>query len=167
MHRNINVSNINAEFPRITQIMSQIVISNHVELESVELRDAQYIPIPDALVVFEWAVSQIECSLEILEKNPNDKMEEKWLKEQVDVLNECLSVIPISYNEPAKTAYDILILQPKSVQTGLSKRKNERNQLIKEFVSLLSIADKVFHQLVKVVESLPSTLPGIPRTNFY
>ena|SRR3990167_7873116 len=137
-----------------------VLQSNHAELESIELRDAQYIPIPDALVVFEWEVSQFEYPLEILEKNPNDQIE-------VGSLSECF--FPIS-SEPVRPTYEILTEQNKPVP-GLSKRKNEKNYyLTKEIVSFvrngLSLADKVFHQLVKVVVTLPSALPGIPRTSY-
>ena len=135
--------------------------SSHAELESIELRDAQYIPIPDALVVFEWEVSQFEYPLEILEKNPNNQIEVGSLSEWV---------FPISNSEPVRPTYEFLTEQNKPVP-GLSKRKNEKNYYItKEIISFvrngLSLADKVFHQLVKAVVTLPSALPGIPRTSY-
>ena len=79
---------INLTLPFVKQLLIQRKTFNNDIEESIILRNAQYIPIPDVWITLEWAISQIESSLFILKQKTNDKFERSWISQQIETLNE-------------------------------------------------------------------------------
>ena len=75
------------------EILTERLVSN--EEISIQLRDAQYLPIPGTYVKLHWAISQIESSLLILSKDPNNPLEHLWLTDLFTIFNESMMALPI------------------------------------------------------------------------
>src|SRR3990167_1525574 len=139
------IASIKAILPNVKRVFFGKTKHNEKE-ESIIIRKAQYIPVPDAWVTLEWSISQIEHSLEFLEKQPNDELEKNWIIQQIDTLNECLSVIPFPEEEE---------LEPDNHVEVISHNKGGNHVLI-SIVIMLPIANK--GQLVKELLSFVSII---------
>src|SRR3990167_3130211 len=129
--------------------------------ESIILRIVQYISLPNACVTLEWSIAQIESSFKFLEEHPNDELEKKWLDQQIDTFNECLSILPFP-KEDLKVIHNKEVVSKKNyTRSSLVITLPNKDKLVKELLAVVSIIGEsklTPRRLLSVVESIESVL---------
>src|SRR3990167_7981816 len=126
------IVSIKAILPNVKRAFFGRTTCNEME-ESTIIRNAQYIPVPDVWITLDWSISQIEHSLKLLETQPNNVLEKNWIIQQIDTLNECLTIVPHPDEEE--------IIESKNMEDVFCNSKRG-NQALTAIVIMLPISNK-------------------------